>query len=521
MLALVGSQKFHANTFDADARAFLNRTSVVDSNIATATNTMFKRWKSGNYWSRTAYMLPIVGGNSFSHSFDAVNPARSQVVWYNGPNHAADGVHFNGVNQYGDTGFNSALGVDPQHKTYLFYSQSNTFASTYPVDMGARNAGFRGDLLSASFGNSASYSASGQMSSSTGTGYSPEYFPSGLFAISRSGSSLKSYKNGVLKDTQTTTDNDNPNFNIFLGALNENGSPAIFSNRTGSFYAVMHGDFTDAEHADMNAIIQDYQRDLGRYIDPPIFNYLSATNNLGTAFGTAYANFWNGLRADGLDSYPQALYPWGGSTIPQAMLNAITPDGQSSSFTAINFNAVYLSDKGVQGHGGSDYINTNFNLYRQTTQDDVSAAIFITTDPGGNSSGVDFGSNGNNPFSQATGFEIGTRYNGGGFDQIILTANNAPSGPSISLSPIGFWHLSRASNNLATLYKDGAVVTTLTDYSVPPQDVNLYVLGRNATFQGTTTRANGFTYIGKSMNATQVAAFSARVHTFLTAIGRI
>ena len=95
---------------------------------------------------------------------------------------------------------------------------------------------------------------------------SPSAIPNTLggLAISRSGSTtIEFYRRGALNSSVSRTANAKPAQNVYLGAINQNGTPSQYGPWRQQF-TFIHTGLTSSQMATMETIINTFQTTLGR-----------------------------------------------------------------------------------------------------------------------------------------------------------------------------------------------------------------------------------------------------------------
>jgi hypothetical protein len=111
---------------DADATAFLSAAGITDATITDAINTLVTALKGYGLWTKMICLYPFVGGSEGTHKYNLKDPRDEdgayRMTFPNGATHSANGVDWNGSNQYGDTKLNP---------TSFGYSDLNMHAAVY------------------------------------------------------------------------------------------------------------------------------------------------------------------------------------------------------------------------------------------------------------------------------------------------------------------------------------------------------------------------------------------------------
>jgi hypothetical protein len=259
--------------FDPDAQAFITAAAITDVTQQGAINTLVLALKGYSIWTKFKAIWPIVGGTASQHKFNLKDPrdldAAFRLTFTNAWTHSATGMLPNGTSAFADTFFipNSnltvnnvstsiyvnnniaAIAASPSFGCYLnststFYTTLKTTNIFYSF-IGSENG-------SATFGNSFSNTDS-----------------SGFYITSRTSStSLKSYKNNLLKNTTILANTGTlPTLKYTYGAFrNSSGiSGVTYNNYSHAFMSLGDG-LTDAEAANFYTAVQAFQTTLSRQV---------------------------------------------------------------------------------------------------------------------------------------------------------------------------------------------------------------------------------------------------------------
>jgi len=245
------------NSFDPSAQAFILAARINNMMQRTAVNNLVKSLKSAGIWSKCNAIYPFVGGNERSHSFNLINTAQYQLTFFGGWTHARTGATPNGTNGYADTFLNAFNDLTNSSNHLSYYSRTSTVGVT--VEMGVSNGAGTNFVHLRSAVN---YVAGGVVILAlTNVSAAGLYMGSKTAANSRKG-----YRNGVNVSTSTTNDTTAyPSLKIALGARNDNGTYAFFTDKECAFASIGSG-LTDAEAATLYTIVQTYQTLLNRNV---------------------------------------------------------------------------------------------------------------------------------------------------------------------------------------------------------------------------------------------------------------
>ena len=256
---------------DPDAQAFVSAAELTSQTQANAVNTLVIGMKAQGLWTKMKAIYPMVGGTASTHKFNLKNPldtnAAFRLQFLGSWTHSSTGALPNfGTNAYANTFLNpttsltSSLGLS-------YYSRTNANTALDQVDIGAITGlnyfylttqyNVTG-LVNRFFGRCASSSVAVNTANADARGY---YY---LGKTGNGANLLKSFKNGVLQDTQTGA-GVNPNNTVFVGAANDSGTTLYYTNRECAFATISDG-LTDAEATNCYTLVQQFQTTLGRQV---------------------------------------------------------------------------------------------------------------------------------------------------------------------------------------------------------------------------------------------------------------
>jgi len=248
---------------DPDAQAFITAAAITDPTQQSAINTLVTNLKGYNIWTKMKALYPFVGGTASTHKFNLKNPldtdAAYRIFWSGGVTHSSNGVQFGGVNGSGNTFLNSSVNLTTSNNHFSVYSRTSSVAAT-TVEMGCANTGavnynqlriavnyIAGNLLITSF-----------TSTTNAQGF--------WLGNKRDNNDRRVYKNSTKEATNTTLDSTTlPNFNVFIGARNDNGTAVVYSDKQLAFSSIGDG-LTDTEAANLYTAVQAFQTTLGRQV---------------------------------------------------------------------------------------------------------------------------------------------------------------------------------------------------------------------------------------------------------------
>lgn len=247
---------------DPDAQAFFNRVTAAGGSLTSteeeAINQLVLDLKAYSVWSEIQVAYPMVGGSSFSCAQN-LKSSSFTGTFSSGWTFSSNGAQPDGASAYMDTGYQVNLEslLDSAHISY--YSRTNVSESA--GDIGAFTTGQAHFLLYDFSG--ASYNGINTDDSQIGTTFSPT---TGFLIGNRPNSSeLRYYYRGATPWTVSRSSTSRPTLNVYLGCLNIDNSPAIYSSKQTAFASLGRG-LTDTQADNFEIAVQAFQTTLGRQI---------------------------------------------------------------------------------------------------------------------------------------------------------------------------------------------------------------------------------------------------------------
>ena len=256
----LGLGLFRGGSFDADAQAFFDRVTTAGGTLSNtekaAVNTLVLDLKANSLWSAMKAIYPMVGASaaacsqnlkssSFTGSFSSGWTFASQGITGN----ASSTFMNTSLNDLNDLGANSTIGC------YL-----NLAGTTLNWELGV----FQSPNISGVSVNNSGITYINIKSAITSS-FSEVTFVGGLYLGTTNGTNSLAYKNATLRSTvaQSIT---GLNLNHYIGALNQNGSQFLVSNKRNAFTFFANANFTATNVSNMYTAVQAFQTTLGRQI---------------------------------------------------------------------------------------------------------------------------------------------------------------------------------------------------------------------------------------------------------------
>ena len=246
---------------DTDALSFLNRAGITNPTERLAINYLVRTLKINNLWTPLLTFWPMVGGTSSSCLRNLKEDTNNLQFLGGGWTFDSTGAQPNGTTSYADTGVQLLLETSLTSVSFGVYSKTNTTVTGF--DMGALigterfhfATGLLPTLLITTYINRAL--AASDLNA-------PLLSTTGLLVSTRTASNVEAvYRNGSLLATGSAPSTARPNGNCFLGARNQNGVAANWSNKKYAAAFIGNG-LTAGQNATLYTIVQQFQTLLGR-----------------------------------------------------------------------------------------------------------------------------------------------------------------------------------------------------------------------------------------------------------------
>lgn len=246
--------------FDPDAGAFINA-ALIGGIEAVAINNLVNQLKTSGLWGKFNAIYPFVGTTSNSTAFNLINTSNYKIAWNGTVTFTTNGITGNGTNGYGNTGLTPSAAGGGQNNVHISAYITSIPSGVAGTDMGATSnsgvsaLGFNVRNASNIFNTAVNNPTFAGVSNST-TGY---------FTITRDNSA--NYRR-LINSTSTTATAASATVatqSIYIGAWNNAGSAANFTNRRFSFATIGYS-LTDAEVSNLVNINKTFQSALGRYV---------------------------------------------------------------------------------------------------------------------------------------------------------------------------------------------------------------------------------------------------------------
>jgi len=247
---------------DSDAAAFISAAGITNATQKTAINQLVLDLKSYSLWTKFSAIYPFVGGTATSHKYNLKDPrdldAAYRIQFNGGWTHNSDGIRGDGSTGYADTfaAMNTAA-IPNRLNHFSVYIKTLPSGTQYNgiLDTGVLRA------FGGAWGSGQNWFASLQNFSNSGV-LSQTGFVNGT-VTSTSASAL--YRNGTSIWTPNNPGSMTNQYNYYLGATNQDGSPAFY-NTTNIAFASLGGSMNATDASNFYTAVQAFQTTLGRQV---------------------------------------------------------------------------------------------------------------------------------------------------------------------------------------------------------------------------------------------------------------
>ena len=269
----------NAQLYDTDAYEFLEAAQITDTAARTGINNFVTTLKNDNLWNKMSGIYPFIGSTPYANQFNLKDPRDLDAAFRLdfegvGTIHSSNsGVNFAGSNDYAKVFFNPNVNLTglPVHLSFLCLE--DVAANT--IDLGCE------DVSSNRLSVSVEYSSTNEayfdsyhydlirgrvdISSPNSKAFftASRITPASGFMLLFNSSTTPTKSNRNTNDI--TSVSTKPNFDIYLGAINQYGTPFYqsTSNRKFGFFSVGDG-LTSGQCVNLYSAVKQLQVDLNR-----------------------------------------------------------------------------------------------------------------------------------------------------------------------------------------------------------------------------------------------------------------
>jgi hypothetical protein len=518
--------------FDPDAEAFIVATGTTNPTEQTAINELVLNLKNANIWTKFNALYPFIGSTATSQKFNLKNPldtdAAFRLNFVGGWTHSSSGALPNGTNAYANSFLStSTIGLNSVHLSY--YSRTNSTSGG--SDMGAlqNSPNSYTDLAL----NQTGFACFTRINSNGAPTSVANADTRGFYVGNRTASNvLKLFKNSNIILTSADVSNATSTRGIFIGGLNNAGTPSFYSNRQCAFSSIGIS-LTDLEAQVFSQIVEGYQFALSRNINPSqsfYYNrnysvetnaYLYSTQITDVTTQGAINTLVSDLKGYGIWTKMKAIYPFAGSTATQQKFNLVNSQDTNAAFRLTFAGGWTHSSNGALPNGTNAYASTNIIPNTHLTNNSTHMSYYSRTNTNILAASFDMGINGS---TSASYFDMSLRLSDTFYsDQYNTTTNRLTTANTNST---GFYITSRTTSTSLKSYKNGTQIgSTLTNASSGFSGLiyGIYIgaiNNNNLNAQFFTNREVALISIGDGLTDTESANFRTAVQTYQTTLGR-
>lgn len=240
------------------ATLFIDAAGITDNTQQLAIDNLFNDLYTNNLWNKFYALWPLVGGTSTTHQYNMVDVSTNNLTFNGAWVHNSDGITGDGTNTFINTNVSlSSLPTSFATGAMGIYS-STSGQDNY--DMGCFRVGNEQYALITRYNSDIAISLHG-----SGDAQASNLDGSGFFVGQASATDTGIYKDGSALATGSFSSQAAPARDVYIGALNENGTAREWTSRTYSLSFIADA-FTAAEISTLYTIVQDYQTTLGREV---------------------------------------------------------------------------------------------------------------------------------------------------------------------------------------------------------------------------------------------------------------
>jgi hypothetical protein len=253
------------SNLDPDAVAFFARVTAaggtLTNNEKTAVNTLTISLKSAGIWTLIKALYPMVGASAAACAQNLISSSFTGT-YLGGWSFSSTGITPNGGNSAFNTNLNPNVELLQNSNHLSYYSRTSSGAST-SVEIGSQNTStpsyfythiyYTGNLIYNLLATSTATPATNTNSL-------------GFFNGNRNSSTIVSnFKNGTNLGNSAMVSVALNSLNVYIGAVNSNGSPNSFSTKECAFATIGYG-LSDALAANFYTAVQAFQTTLSRQV---------------------------------------------------------------------------------------------------------------------------------------------------------------------------------------------------------------------------------------------------------------
>jgi len=491
-----------ATGVDSDAASFFTRVYTAGGTLSysevTATETLVYDMKTAGVWTAMKAVYPMIGGSAASCAQN-LKSSSFTGTFSSGWTFASNGATPNGTSAFMNSGLNASTNLSPTSLSFGGYTSTTTDATGYS---GATPPNYL--MQSWKSYNYTEYWRTTVSSISIAGG------SVGMIQCNQVGTDSRIYRNSTLGTNDINAMVSLPNFNMYIGATNNSGSPTFYDLHLVSYYYYADG-LTPTQALNHYTAVQTFNQTLNRSVGPQIVSDADAQayiNRVYTAGGTltnTEASAVNQLVIDmktaGIWTAMRAVYPMVGASAAACAQNL-----KSSSFTGAFSSGWTFTSNGVQGNGTSTYFDTTLNPTGTLSTTSAHMSFYSRTNI--NESKYDMASNNYSVIVYGNTFYVNLTGSG------IFTASYSVA------NTLGFYLGARTNDTNVNGYRNGTKVIDNAPL-ISQIGTQTTLLGARTTSGGdVSAKQYAFASIGDGLTDTQAASLYTAAQAFNTTLSR-
>lgn len=248
---------------DPDVVSYLNRQSAAGTVLTDAQKSAYARLvaalKTANAWTDLIEGAPQLGGTAAAH---AILMKGGAALFVGSPTQNSTGTLLNGTTQYIKTGIIASVALSNNSYCFMYYSGASTGFGSPEHVMGAYDSNSAYLALTArdSGGSALFYASSSTSGLSIANVDGSQLITGNRYSAT---DALIARNTTTLLSSSTANTGTLPNREIYVGALNNGGSPGFYTNKPCKGWFIFKGLSATKLLAAQQAII-NYETDLGR-----------------------------------------------------------------------------------------------------------------------------------------------------------------------------------------------------------------------------------------------------------------
>jgi len=219
---------------DPDATAYITAAGITDPTEQAAVIQLVSDLKgtgsttnNTDIWTGLDAIYPTSPTSLAAAEYNLKDPATYQITWYNSPTHSSAGVAFDGLDQYGDTGYAPTDGLQNDHS---FGANFSAYSGGNGTLIGARTISPNYYNAITQYNSRIYYGLNNASGTSRSGGITPAHY-----IVNRDSSLVTLFRDTADIGRVTAASTGQSTYTYFLAAQNYNGSASFLGSGTMNF----------------------------------------------------------------------------------------------------------------------------------------------------------------------------------------------------------------------------------------------------------------------------------------------